>query len=303
MATVYELRGREDAANVARATLAAFTAQPCELRGAAERALDPRLDDLLAPETLAPGLRAILGKTGVALDAAAPFDVKRLGATPLAATEPIAAMIVRLGQRVGVNGVQVLQSPQLRRNCVAASVAPAVIVVGDALAAAPNELARAFLILRALKQLQNGTAPLCRAPAQEAAALVGALLRTLAPSYQPPAANPNVILELTRRIGAAMPKNLDPNTGVMALEAVGQVGQQPASVATAVQAWANRVALLAIGDPNAALDAIAWSAGLEGAPGAEERGGWILRTAEAKDLLAFCMSDAYAEARTRLGFA
>jgi lipoprotein NlpI len=303
MATVYELRGREDAANVARATLAAFTAQPCELRGAAERALDPRLDDLLAPETLAPGLRAILGKTGVALDAAAPFDAKRVGATPLAATEPIAAMIVHLGQRVGVNGVQVLQSPQLRRNCVAASLSPAVIVVGDALAAAPNELARAFLILRALKQIQTGTAPLCRAPAQEAAALVGALLRTLAPSYQPPAPNPNVILELGRRIGAAMPKNLDPNTGVMALEAVGQVGQQPASVATAVQAWANRVALLAIGDPNAALDAIAWSAGLEGAPGAEERGGWILRTAEAKDLLAFCMSDAYAEARTRLGFA
>jgi hypothetical protein len=62
------------------------------------------------------------------------------------------------------------------------------------------------------------------------------------------------------------------------------------------------VALLAIGDPNAALDGIAWSLGSnDGAPkAAEARAAWVGRTAEAKDLLVFSVGDAYAELRTRL---
>jgi hypothetical protein len=66
--------------------------------------------------------------------------------------------------------------------------------------------------------------------------------------------------------------------------------------------WANRVALLAVGDPNAALDAIAWSLREERAPtGTEERPAWVARQAEARDLMTFSVSDAYAEARNRLG--
>jgi hypothetical protein len=68
-------------------------------------------------------------------------------------------------------------------------------------------------------------------------------------------------------------------------------------------AWANRAGLLAIGDPNAALQAIAWSHGAkDGAPvDPQERAAWLGRTHEAKDLLTFSIGDAYAEARERLG--
>ena len=41
----------------------------------------------------------------------------------------------------------------------------------------------------------------------------------------------------------------------IALEAAGMVGTAAASLGPAAAAWANRVALLAIGDPSAALDA------------------------------------------------
>ena len=63
------------------------------------------------------------------------------------------------------------------------------------------------------------------------------------------------------------------------------------------------MALLAIGDPAAAFDGIAWSMGSkDGAPAsAQDRAAWATRTAEVKELIAFSVTDAYAEARTRLG--
>ena len=71
LATAFDLRGRTDAARVStRAMLAALEARPAELLGAgAERALDPALDDLLAPEAMSPAMRSLLAKTGEVLDA------------------------------------------------------------------------------------------------------------------------------------------------------------------------------------------------------------------------------------------
>jgi hypothetical protein len=107
---------------------------------------------------------------------------------------------------------------------------------------------------------------------------------------------------MSRKIVPALPRNLDPTVGVIALEAAGTLGAQSAMLSGAIQAWANRVALLAVGDPNAALDAIAWARGEEQAPrGPEERAAWIARTTEARELMTFSVTDPYSEARSRLG--
>jgi hypothetical protein len=99
-----------------------------------------------------------------------------------------------------------------------------------------------------------------------------------------------------------MPRSPDPNLGVLALEVAGNLGPQVANVGQAALAWSNRCALLAIGDPTAAVEAIAWTGGLDKAPaGAEERAAWVARTVEAREALVFSVSDQYAEARTRLG--
>ena len=89
LATVFDLRGKKDAARFAQGMLAAMGAQPTDLRGAAERAFDPRLDDLLAPEALTPALRSLLAKTGEALDAAAPVDVRGLKAVAMPPDSPL----------------------------------------------------------------------------------------------------------------------------------------------------------------------------------------------------------------------
>ena len=54
---------------------------------------------------------------------------------------------------------------------------------------------------------------------------------------------------------------------------------------------------------SAALDGIAWVLGMpNGAPkGPAERAAWIGRTAEAKELFIYSVSDSYAEARMRAG--
>jgi hypothetical protein len=67
--------------------------------------------------------------------------------------------------------------------------------------------------------------------------------------------------------------------------------------------WANRTALLALGDPSAGLDAIAAaSGGINAAPTeAGERAAWIGRTSEARNLVAFALSESFALVRERLG--
>jgi hypothetical protein len=81
------------------------------------------------------------------------------------------------------------------------------------------------------------------------------------------------------------------------------MGTQQITLGPAAMAWSNRVALLALGDPNGALDAVAAAAGSPGGAPREagERGVWIAKTPQARELIAFGVTDAFAEARARLG--
>jgi hypothetical protein len=90
--------------------------------------------------------------------------------------------------------------------------------------------------------------------------------------------------------------------GVIALEVAGAIGTQAATLGPNALLWGDRVALLALGDPCAGLDGIAMAAGQPHAPrDSAERATWIARTHEARDLIAFGVTDAFAEARARLG--
>ena len=68
---------------------------------------------------------------------------------------------------------------------------------------------------------------------------------------------------------------------------------------TVVNAFGNRVALLATGDPMSALAAIAWAGGNPNGPppSGRDRITWVGRNAEARDLVVFSVSEAYARVR------
>jgi tetratricopeptide (TPR) repeat protein len=308
MQTVYELRNKEDAGKVVRASLAALKNEPLSrgelLRGGEARALDPRLDDLLAPELLTAAARALLTRTGSALDAAVPFDPRSLGASPYSPTEPAGRLAIGLAQAAGVPNLQLFVSPKLGRACVPAASPSPVLVFGEDLVNDPREVARAFLITRAIKLLQLHGSAFARLPPGDLPVLVGAWLKAFVPNWSPQGIAPAPLAEAGRRLAAGMPRELDPDLGAMALEVIGGVGPQIAALGVAVLSIANRCALLAVGDPGAAFDALAWTAGpkVQGAPATEqERVTFVGRHAEAKDVFAFTLADAYMDARGRLG--
>ena len=304
MRTVFELRGKKDASRIVAATLAAIEGQPALVQGAEARALDPQLDDKLAPEVLTPALRTLLAKTGAALDAAVPFDLRAMQATPLGGSGAALQQLVNgLTSAAGLPAAMIYVSPALGSACVPASSDPPTLIVGDSVLSMANPAARAFMIARAVKLIATRASALVRTPSADLAVLVSAWLQAFNPNWTPQGVNPSALAAASRKVAQAFPKKLPPELGMLALEVAGSIGMRASTLGAMALAWANRTALLAVGDPNAALQAIAWSHGAkDGAPSdPEERVTWLARTHEAKDLLTFSIGDAYAEARDRLG--
>jgi tetratricopeptide (TPR) repeat protein len=304
MRAVFELRGRKDAARIVGATLAAFDGQPANVRGADARALDPELDEKLAPEVLTPALRTLLRSAGSALDAAAPVDLRALQATLLPPSHAsLQKTINALATAAGLPPPVVHVSAPLGLACIPAGSEPPTLVIGEALLLAQDDLASRFLIVRAVKLIAAHASALVRTPSSDLGVLVSAWLQAFNPTWTPQGVNPTTLAEALKKISSAIPKRLPPEIGMLALEVAGALGLRASTLGAMALSWADRAALLSIGDPNAALRAIAWAHGArDGAPAhPEQRAQWLARTHEAKDLMTFSISDAYAEARDRLG--
>jgi tetratricopeptide (TPR) repeat protein len=299
---VHELRGKRDAARVAAAVMAALDGHPANLPGAGGRAGDPRLDDLLAPEALTASLRALLLRAGDALDVASSLDLRALHAQPLA-PGVAQSRVAAIASSLGIPPVQVLTSPQLGRTCVPSASGPPSVVVGEPLVAVMAEPAAAFVVTRALKLVQAHASALVRTPPAELAVLVAAWLQAHNASWTPQGVAPGALADAKRRVQAGLPRHPDSDLGTIALEVAGTLGPHLATLGASTIAWADRAALLSVGDPTAALDGVAWSLGMnDGAPrDPDRRAAWVLRTAEVRDLLVFAVSDAFAEARVRSG--
>jgi tetratricopeptide (TPR) repeat protein len=304
IATVAELRGRQDAALIAKATVSALDGLAVDVSGVGSASGDPTLDDLLAPDVMTPAFRDLLQRTGSLLDLAAPYDLSSVRATPLLPQQAALGTRVRdLAQAYGLEQVQVLTSALLGPTCMAATAHPAVLVIGQPLIAAGREDILTFLVHRALKLLQTNTAALARTAPIDLWPLLAAYFKVLAPSFVPQGVDAGRLREFSARLQSAAPAHVDPQLGILASEVAGAIGNRASTLNTVVNGWGARAGLLAVGDPNAALTAIAWAGGHVNAPppSGKERTTWIGRNAEARELIVFSVSDAYADARARLG--
>jgi tetratricopeptide (TPR) repeat protein len=297
-ATVFDLRGKKDGSRVARGLLAALEARSVDIGGAGDRALDPRLDDWLAPDPVSPALRSLLAKAGDALDTAAPLNMRELRAVPGRPNAVMAQFAGRVASGVGLAGLQVFTSPKLERACIPVSSAPPTIVMGDALVG--DERVGPFLIVRALKLVQSHASALVRVPAAELSVLIAAWLKCFNSTWRPQSGAPGSVDAAYPKIRAALPRNLDPNLSVLALETGAAMEAGALPLGTLAIEWADRAAVLALGDPHMAFEAIAMGAAEPtGEPRA--RAAWIARTPEALSLASFLVSDAFIQARGRLG--
>ncbi|RYZ09530.1 MAG: hypothetical protein EOO73_04330 [Myxococcales bacterium] len=303
LAAVAELRGAHDAAGLATATLMSLSGEDMPVQATGQAAGDVRLDDQLSPDLITPALRALLKKAGDLLDAAYPVDLRALRAAPLpVASQAFVAFVQNVAQSFGLRGLEVFASPALGPVCLPASANPPVIVFGQALLDHPDDAARFFLLMRSLKILQGRAAALSRTPPIELPAVMSAFLSVFANNWVPQGVDSKKLSDARTRIEQALRSRLDDDVPVLALEVIGSLGSRVSQLGTAIHQWGDRTGLLAVGSPNAALRGLALSAGqLTGPPSGPERVKWVIRNPEARDLAVFSVSEAYAEARARLG--
>ncbi|MBI5538391.1 MAG: hypothetical protein HY898_37050 [Deltaproteobacteria bacterium] len=304
LSAVGELRGKQDAALVAGAAIAALEGNVVEIGAGGAAVFKTNLDDLLAPPIITESFRNLLLKAGDLLETAFPIDLKsiRAGKFPPTAAQ-LEQAIQNTGSVFGLDGLEVFVSPAIGPTCIPVGTSPPRIVLGASLVAASEEEVRDFLILRALKILQVRGAVLSRTAPIDLLPTVSALIKCLAPNYMPAAVDQKRFEEARARITQHLPKPIPPELGALAVEVSGSIDNRISTVNVAVNSWGSRAALLASGSLLAAIKGIAWAGGHPSGPPASgaERTTWIGRNAEARELVVFTVSDAFLEARIRLG--
>lgn len=304
LATAAELRNRADAAAVAHAAVQAIEGQPIELLGVEQAAGDASLDELLAPEVMTPAFRDLLLRTGDMLDAAFPYDLDGVRATPAGPSYAIVAEEVRaVAGAYGLPQVQLLVSTVLGHVCIPARSHPPTIVMGLTLAAQESTNERTFLIHRAMKVLQANAAVFGRTAPIDLWPLLAAYLRVFSPQFTPQGVDAARFSEAFARLSRTLPSGLGHDTSLLATDVIASIGNRASTLNSAINGWGSRAGLLAVGDANVALAGIAWAGGNANGPppSGKDRLTWIGRNAEARDLIIFSVSDAYVDARSRLG--
>jgi hypothetical protein len=220
----------------------------------------------------------------------------------LASSNPLVAQIQQMATAFGIHNIEVYSSTALGPVCMPVSSAPPRLVLGSVLLE-NDDSARTFLVLRSLKILQARAATLSRTAPIDLWPVLAAFLSVLSTNWQPQGVDATKFADGQRRISGALPRQLDDDVPVLALEVIGSIGNRASQIGTAINQWGNRAALLAIGSPVAALRGVALASGhLEGPPVERvERLKWIVRSPEARDLAVFSVSEQYAEARRRAG--
>jgi len=314
LAHVLKSRGREDAARCVASAATALGITDVMMSplvdargaipGAGQAAAHPDLDSVLSPVRLTGALRQVFKAAGPAFDKVLPLDTRALGASKASGREPLRAEVQRVGAMFGVSDVQLLISERLPTACLPVSGSPITLVIGSQLAQHTTPEGRIFLFARALKIANDHLALAVRTSPGELALLLGGLLRGYDPDYTPAAELDSAKLDdMARRVHKAIGRRGRDDLMPLALEMNGTQGYDPLRVGTAAAELGDRVALVATGDTPAAFRALLSLSGmhLNDSDGVQARLAALRQSEEAFALLSFAISDAYFEARHRVG--
>ena len=314
LAHVLKSRGREDAARCVASAATALGITDVMMSplvdargaipGAGQAAAHPDLDSVLSPVRLTGALRQVFKAAGPAFDKVLPLDTRALGASKASGREPLRAEVQRVGAMFGVSDVQLLISERLPTACLPVSGSPITLVIGSQLAQHTTPEGRIFLFARALKIANDHLALAVRTSPGELALLLGGLLRGYDPDYTPAAELDSAKLDdMARRVHKAIGRRGRDDLMPLALEMNGTQGYDPLRVGTAAAELGDRVALVATGDTPAAFRALLSLSGmhLHDSDGVQARLAALRQSEEAFALLSFAISDAYFEARHRVG--
>ena len=176
-------------------------------------------------------------------------------------------------------------------------------MLGHALVASPRETcARSSSTARS--RCSRPTPRRSRAPRRSTLAAPRRLPQGVQPDGSPQGVDQGKLTDFYGRVSRAHAERPSiRRSALLAAEVIGSIGNRASTLNTVINGWGNRAGLLAMGDLNVAIAGIAWAGGHTNAPPAagKERMTWIGRNAEARELVVFSVSDAYADARARPG--
>ena len=303
LATVAALRDQQESAQVAEAVANALRGAPTELPGVGLVAADTRFDEVLAPELLNLPLRAMLQRTGWALDAASPYDLRTLQIVALSDTDPMLFDHVQeLASHFDLTGLSIWVSPAIGPVCIPVQSRPPVLVVGGKLLETKQQNLQDFLLIRAMKTLQTHTACLARAAAVDLWPLLAAYLGVFLPDWQPAGVDARRLEDTKQTVRNALGSAFAHDTSALAQDVVVALGNRASQVGEAVNEWGSRTALMALGDPANALEALALGSSTVALPkgGVQERVKWINRHPEVRNLTIFAVSDGFLQLHSQL---
>ncbi len=303
LAAIASLRDQHESAQVANAIASTLRGEPSELPGAGLAAVDTRFDEVLAPDLSNLPLRAMLQRTGWALDSALPFDLRALKIIALSDTHAsLFDHVQNLAHHFGLSGLSIWVSPAIGAVCIPVQSRPPVLVMGQKLLDAKHDEVRDFLLFRAMKALQTHTASLARAASVDLWPLLAAYLGVFLPNWQPAGVENRRLEDAKQNMRNALANAFTQDSSALAQDVVVALGNRASQVGEAVNEWGSRTALMALGNPSIALDALAVGLGTVPLPkdNAQERVKWINRHPEARNLTIFAVSDGFLQLRSQL---
>jgi tetratricopeptide (TPR) repeat protein len=302
LATVAHLRNEPLAAESADAVVAALTAQPVVVGGVGPSAFDPRHDEGLAPELLNLPLRAMLQQTGWALDGVSPVDLRTYDAVPLSRVDSkVYEGALQLAASFAIDDLQLWVTDKTGCSCLPVQSRPPIVLLGRSLVSNGTTKIRDFLLMRALKVIQAHMTALARTATVDLGPLIAAYLSSFLPDWQPTGVDMKKVEDFRRQLVQQLPHGYDHAMSPLAQDVVVALGNRSSQLGAAAYEWGSRTALLALGEPALALEAIAAGSGSSPLPAdTNERIKWITRHAEARNVMVFALSDAYLRLRTQL---
>ncbi len=301
-------KGRKDAASAAASSafaagissemLARLVASDGSMLGLESGAFSELLDDLLFPNLLPPAIRILFRHGAEAMGRASPLDLKALAAEKLDRKHPLRAIATEFAKAAGFSEAELYVTAQLPRAFVPASDAPLTILIGKAMLDTTTVSEQRFLMARACKIAKSQMSLTCRLRPDEVSLLLAGLLHAQVPNYRAKGLEPATVEETGRRIQ----KHLSRKAREEMLPHVVELAAQPELDLSSAYALAssagNRSALLATGNVSAGISALCKLSGSN-----ETRPDVAKLTAfeEARELLAFSISEPHFEARQRAG--
>ena len=217
----------------------------------------------------------------------------------------MAAKIDAVAHGFGLPDPDVVISRAMPFLCLPVGAKPFQIVLGDGMVGTDDDLARRFALYRAMKACGAHCAALIRVPPADLKIYLDVLLHHLQPTHPAPEIDAERLDEISKRLQRFIPRKDEAELKTLAAIVVQEGVPSTDALASAAATWADRVALLAVGDIAAALRGVAWTLGQKDMPPAdpEARRAWLVANPAARELIAFALSDVYLDARRRAGVA